>query len=825
MTGGNINVDPQAANSLAGTTNIVRFNSVNVSFTGGTLTIIDPHAATGTGVALSISTGNAATFNFTGSTISFGDGVSTTAGSVDGFDLDTFVGLALVPIGNVVVNNTATNAATRFVRAANALAPFTQLYSGDLNITNAGGSEFRLNGHLVGISGNVINNGTLNGSVASSRLYFLGGGTAQTYSGTGTSVVPLQSFDVDNPLGVTINPAVSQIVTLRIILFTGGITNTNKLTLGNGAATSGIVQIGNTTTPTAAGNLDVPPVFNLGTAGQIVSYLRTTTSRVTGNEINPTRALATLTYDDNDVTHTLTIAGGDITVTGTAALTNGRVVTGVNNLIIGGAGTTTRTTGYVDGNFTKTYVATGSKTFEVGTANAYSPATMNVTALGTNPSTLTVKAVQGAQPVLNPATSLQRYWTVTEGGDVTATMTFNYATDGVDVMGTEANYRVIRVSGGTAVNFPEVCPTGPCVDEAANTILIAGVYNFSDWTAGEPAAPTSAPATITGRVTTTSGAPMAGVTMRLEGGRLARTITDANGNYRFTGIDTDNFYTLTPSIVNSHFSPASRSFSLLANMSDAVFTGSLNSVITGNVIDSPEYFVRQHYLDFLSREPDDAGLNFWSDQIIGCGNDFNCIERRTINVSAAYFLSIEFQRTGGLVDGLYRASYGRPPLYEEFGPDTAIVGRDVIVGNNTNWERTLATNTEEFLNAWVERPAFHAAYDNLANDGYVDALISHTNVEFTAAERTTLVNGLTDGSLTRAQALQRVAQNENFAKAKFNEAFVRMQYFGYLRRNPDNSGFHFWLNKLNEFDGNFERAEMVKAFLVSSEYRDRFRQQ
>jgi hypothetical protein len=60
-------------------------------------------------------------------------------------------------------------------------------------------------------------------------------------------------------------------------------------------------------------------------------------------------------------------------------------------------------------------------------------------------------------------------------------------------------------------------------------------------------------------------------------------------------------------------------------------------------------------------------------------------------------------------------------------------------------------------------------------------------------------------------------------KAKFNEAFVRMQYFGYLRRDPDDQGFNFWLDKLNEFDGNFERAEMVKSFLVSGEYRDRFR--
>jgi hypothetical protein len=198
------------------------------------------------------------------------------------------------------------------------------------------------------------------------------------------------------------------------------------------------------------------------------------------------------------------------------------------------------------------------------------------------------------------------------------------------------------------------------------------------------------------------------------------------------------------------------------------------------------------------------------------------VERRTINVSAAYFLSIEFKKTGGLVDSLYRASYGRAPLFSEFIPDQARVARDVIV-NQTGWESLLASNTQEFLNAWVQRDSFRAAYDNLSNDSYVDTLISNTGVTFTDSERATLVSGLTDGTLSRVAVLQQIAENDGFVKAKFNEAFVRMQYFGYLRRDPDDSGFNFWLNKLNEFDGNFERAEMVKSFLVSSEYRDRFR--
>jgi hypothetical protein len=384
-------------------------------------------------------------------------------------------------------------------------------------------------------------------------------------------------------------------------------------------------------------------------------------------------------------------------------------------------------------------------------------------------------------------------------------------------MGNVANYKVIRVSGGTSVAFP--------TSTASTTqATLTGVTGFSDWTVGEISAPTAAPATISGQVTTASGAPMAGVIMNLSGARSARTITDAQGNYRFNNVDTDNFYTVTPGILNYHFSPASRSFSLLANMTDATFTGLPNDVISGNVIDTPGYFVRQHYLDFLGREPDQAGWNFWSDQIMSCGNDFNCIERRTINVSAAYFLSTEFQRTGGLVDGLYKVSYSRAPQYAEFIPDTGKVGKDVIV-NQAGWENQLRENTEAFLAEWVQRPAFRAAYDNLTNDVYVETLISHTGVTFTDSERNNLLAGLADGSLTRAQVLQQVAENEQFMSAKRNEMFVRMEYFGYLRRDPDDSGFHFWLNKLNEFEGNFERAEMVKAFLVSGEYRDRFRQQ
>jgi hypothetical protein len=95
---------------------------------------------------------------------------------------------------------------------------------------------------------------------------------------------------------------------------------------------------------------------------------------------------------------------------------------------------------------------------------------------------------------------------------------------------------------------------------------------------------------------------------------------------------------------------------------------------------------------------------------------------------------------------------------------------------------------------------------------------------FPAADtfRNQLVAGLNGSTLTRAQVLRMVAESEELNIREFNGAFVTMEYFGYLRRDPDTAGFNFWLNKLNAFNGNFQNAEMVKAFISSSEYRQRF---
>jgi aldose sugar dehydrogenase len=248
-----------------------------------------------------------------------------------------------------------------------------------------------------------------------------------------------------------------------------------------------------------------------------------------------------------------------------------------------------------------------------------------------------------------------------------------------------------------------------------------------------------------------------------------------------------------------------------------------------NPIDGTEFFVRQHYHDFLNREPDASGLAHWTNEIESCGANAQCREVKRINVSAAFFLAIEFQETGYLVYRLYRMSFVRPPRFAEFIRDVQEIGRGVIVGQG-DWEARLAANRRAFLDAWVLRPDFRADFDGLTNLLYVNRLFERIQVVPTAAERDALVAALDSGAKTRAQVLLEIADNATFKRQQLNRAFVLMEYFGYLRRNPDDppdghlGGYFFWLGKLEEFNGNFVAAEMVKAFITSTEYRARFGQ-
>ncbi|PYT05316.1 MAG: hypothetical protein DMF65_00495 [Acidobacteria bacterium] len=242
-----------------------------------------------------------------------------------------------------------------------------------------------------------------------------------------------------------------------------------------------------------------------------------------------------------------------------------------------------------------------------------------------------------------------------------------------------------------------------------------------------------------------------------------------------------------------------------------------------NPVDQTAFFVRQHYLDFLGREPDAEGLQFWTQNIESCGANAACREVKRIDTSAAFFLSIEFQETGYVVHRFYKASFGRPPKFDEYLPDLTVVREGVVVAHPGALER-LELNKRLFAEQWVTRTAFKQAFGRLNEMQYVDTLLANAAVTLVEEQRTALIVGLLTNRETRATVLLKIIENDDFKRREFDPAFVRMQYFGYLRRDPDEDGFNFWLAKLERFGGDFRRAEMVKAFISSTEYRARFGQ-
>jgi hypothetical protein len=266
-----------------------------------------------------------------------------------------------------------------------------------------------------------------------------------------------------------------------------------------------------------------------------------------------------------------------------------------------------------------------------------------------------------------------------------------------------------------------------------------------------------------------------------------------------------------------------------------------------NPIDSVDFFVRQHYMDFLNRLPDASGLQFWTNQITECDSRSepertSCREVRRINVSAAFFLSIEFQETGYLAYRTYKTAYGDStspnvpgtvPIIRlnEFLSDSQQIGLGVIVGQG-NWQQLLENNKNGYMLEYVQRQRFTDAFPlSMTPLQFVDKLNQNADFVLSQDEHDQLVaqlSGAPNVTAGRAAALRQVAEHSLLRQRELNRAFVLMEYFGYLRRNPDDPqdtdfrGWKFWLDKLNQFNGNFVNAEMVKSFLVSGEYRERF---
>jgi hypothetical protein len=381
-------------------------------------------------------------------------------------------------------------------------------------------------------------------------------------------------------------------------------------------------------------------------------------------------------------------------------------------------------------------------------------------------------------------------------------------------------------------------------EHAAGTLLRNPPYSLISGfrSANVGLIPTAASATISGQILTSNGSGIGGVVVLLNGPRNSIAITNANGFYAFADLETGGFYTVTASLANYHFTPATRSISLLGSRTDAVFTAFADATPTANPLDTAEYFVRQQYLDFLGREPDQGGFEYWSAQINQCLGDQNCIRLKRVDVSNAFFFEQEYQRTGSYVFRLYRAAFGNAqplsnpdqtnpaearklPSYAAFAQDRA----RVVAGAN------LIQLQMELANLFMQRSEFVGKYPaSLDGPAFVDALMAtisnDSGVDLTS-QRNALIELFRAGG--RGAVLYRLADddaqnnpinNRAFIDAEYNRAFVFTEYAGYLRRDSDILGFLFWLDQVNRAPLRFvpEQHQMVCAFINSAEYQQRF---
>ena len=181
--------------------------------------------------------------------------------------------------------------------------------------------------------------------------------------------------------------------------------------------------------------------------------------------------------------------------------------------------------------------------------------------------------------------------------------------------------------------------------------------------------------------------------------------------------------------------------------------------------------------------------------------------------ATAPLVTAEFQQRGYFVYRFYPVAFGRKPDYGEFVPDLASVSGFLDANQ-------LEAAKVAFIAGFMARPAFVSAYNSLNNTQYVDALLNTAGVTLlpSPATRQALIDGLNNATLTRAQVLRQIIESTEVSNKYNHQAYAVMEYFGYLRRQPDG----FYLQWIQVLDSTNDPRGMVTGFVTSQEYRNRF---
>jgi hypothetical protein len=670
------------------------------------------------------------------------------------------------------------------------------------NSVAIGGSTTTLN-----ITGNLIlQSGVLNAGTATS-INVTGNWTNNTGLSTafnpGVSVVVFNSTAGPQTIdGSAVNQAFNHFTVAKTgqTLSVGGSTTTldigGNLTINtgtfNGPAT--INLIGNWTNGggTFGGGSGVVN-FNGAGPQSIGGAISTTFNNLTVNN-----ATGLAMNSNNTVNGILALTAADINVGSTFVLTQPNTGSSTGTFDVIGS---LRRTGFVSGGAALSF------------GNPFNTIQINS---GTAPTEITVNLAKTTPP--NPIgfpNAVQRTYTITGvgGAGYAATLRLHYLDSELNGNTEGAGLNLWRFIT-PLWRFQTI--TG--FDTTDNWVEKNGISElFFPWTMNSTNAPTATNGVISGTITNPDGTPVVGAVVRLIGTQNRKTITDANGGYQFSGVETSGFYTVIPSRANYSFSPAERSFSQVGERTEASF-GGVSSGDAVNPLDTAEYFVRQQYVDMLGREPDEGGFNYWSDRILDCGADVRCVSARRRDVAAAFFIEQEFQQTGSFIYGLYKGGLSRVPAYAEFSTDRT----GLVVGPQ------LDALKQAYAENFVGRAEFVSRYAaNTTAESFVDALLANvlqgSGVNLSSQRSALIARYNAGNSVTQSRSfvVRDLTDDATFRQAEYNSAFVLTEYFSYLRRDPDAGGYAFWLNVLNNRDpGNFRG--MVCAFITSAEYQLRF---
>jgi hypothetical protein len=434
----------------------------DISITGGT--IILQLAGTGSSGPKDYRNSAGSPSGVTGGTLQLGNAASGAA--------KTFLLTGAVP--NLVVTNTSAGHSGSF----QPLPLNFPNQSLDLTINSTTGLGIGTSTFLF--RGTTITNEESIGDGGGNARFDFAGNAPMTYSGMGdmgTAAFPFTAISSASASLTTLQFP-SAIITNRVNLFQGGFVNSGQIQLGNGGTSTVTVQVGAAGQALTGGSFDVSPNWQQGTGGEILIYAQESGLRTTGLEINPTRSLASLTVNN---TNNVSISGGDITLPGTGTvltLTNGRLITGANNVILSsGTGTAAGgNSGFVDGNLRETFTVAAAKVFPLGTSSGYGPVTVN-NSTGSYPAVATLTSHAGRHPNYPGAFSaLKRYWMVSApASPFQSDFTFQYPVG--DIVGNEANYTLARYNGSNWTVVVTSTAGGPHTGRATGVVGGSG-----DWT-------------------------------------------------------------------------------------------------------------------------------------------------------------------------------------------------------------------------------------------------------------------------------------------------------------------------------------------------------